>query len=729
MRTHAVKWALVFTMVALCFVGYAAVQGVLHVMDGWTKDLPSIEDTDFTNTSRESLMYAGDESTLLAEFQLEKRYPVTYDEVSHFVLEGTVDTEDVRFYEHTGVDIPGIARAALNNLRGGDLEGASTITQQLVRNTVLSEEATDISFKRKIREAQLAMDLEKRFDKDDILVKYLNIINYGDGCYGIEAAAQNYFQVAAIDLTLAQAATLVGIPQSPTFLNPKEYPEACLDRRNVVLDRMLAAGDITQEEHDSAQAEELGLNPEPDAPTDGIYAYPYFTSYVRELLFDENNPYGCSYADLFKGGLTIYTTLDTALQDEAIAAVDNQRANMDASLDASIVAIDVATGQVKAMTRGVPYGSGEGESQVNIATGSGGTGRQAGSTFKAFTLAAAIEQGISPQTLIDCSSPLKAGQDGAPQDFENFDGASYGVQTIQGATAISSNTGYLRLSNSIGQSSTTEMASRLGVTSEMSPVYTATEGVADVNPLEMASAYATLASGGVKRDPVVITKILDRDGTVIYEAGDTSERVLDEAVSAATTKVLQTVFTQSGATANSAQLNSGQPVAGKTGTASLFTDHWLVGYTPSLSCAAWIGDPSGAVETNHSLTANALWKDFMDRATAGKEIENFPTVKDPPYNNPYNTAQKSKLGKKVEDTKKDKDDAKDDSTDSGTKDVNAAPSAVGRTYDEAIEILNGYKAGYLEEYSDTVPKGTVISQSVQDGQVVIVVSLGPKPSG
>ncbi|WP_270297918.1 transglycosylase domain-containing protein [Eggerthella sinensis] len=224
MRTHAVKWALVFTMVALCFVGYAAVQGVLHVMDGWTKDLPSIEDTDFTNTSRESLMYAGDESTLLAEFQLEKRYPVTYDEVSPFVLEGTVDTEDVRFYEHTGVDVPGIARAALNNLRGGNLEGASTITQQLVRNTVLSEEATDISFKRKIREAQLAMDLEKRFDKDDILVKYLNIINYGDGCYGIEAAAQNYFQVAAIDLTLAQAATLVGIPQSPTFLNPRSIP-------------------------------------------------------------------------------------------------------------------------------------------------------------------------------------------------------------------------------------------------------------------------------------------------------------------------------------------------------------------------------------------------------------------------------------------------------------------------------------------------------------------------
>lgn len=717
MRTHAVKWALLVTVAALCLVGYAGVQGALGVMEGWTKDLPSIEDTDFTNTSRESVMYASDETTLLAEFQLEKRYPVTYEEISPYALHGTVDTEDVRFYEHTGVDIPGIARALINNLRGGDLEGASTITQQLVRNTVLSEEANDISFERKIREAELAIDLEKRFSKDDILVKYLNIINYGDGCYGIEAAAQNYFQVSALDLTLAQAATLVGIPQSPTYLNPKVYPDECLARRNVVLDRMLTAGHITQQEHDDAQAEELGLNPEPDAPTDGIYAYPYFTSYVRTLLFDENNPYGCSYADLFKGGWTIYTSLDPTMQDAAQAAVDNQRANMDYNLDASIVAVDVETGQVKAMTRGVPYGSGEGESQVNIATGEGGTGRQAGSTFKAFTLAAAIEQGISPQTLIDCSSPLKAGQDGAPEDFQNFGGASYGIQTIQGATAISSNTGYLRLSQAIGQSSTTEMASRLGVTSPMDPVYTATEGVADVNPLEMARAYATLASGGVSRETVAITKILDRDGNVIYEAGDTSKRELDESVAAATTKVLQTVFTQSGATGNSAQLNNGQPVAGKTGTASQFTDHWLVGYTPSLSCAAWIGDPSGAVSTDESLTSNALWKDFMDRVTSGQAIENFPTVADPPYNNPYNIAQKNKLSKQTEDPEK-----------TAQQNANSAPSTVGKTFDQAIQLLSGYDAGYLEEYSDTVPAGTIISQSIQDSKVVIVVSKGPKPS-
>lgn len=724
MRTHAVKWGLLVGLAVLCFVAYSGVQGMLGVMDGWTDDLPSIEDTDFTNNSRESVMYAGDGQTLLAEFQLEKRDPVTIDQISPYVLKGTVDTEDVRFYEHTGVDLPGIARALVNNLRGGELEGASTITQQLVRNTVLTQEANDISFKRKIREAQLALDLEKRYSKDDVLQMYLNTINYGDGCYGIQAAAQNYFQVSALDLTLTQAATLVGIPQSPTFLDPKLYPDACLARRNVVLDRMLSAGDITQEEYDTAVAEELGLNPEPDAPEDGIYAYPYFTSYVRDQLLMEDNPYGCSYADLFQGGLTIYTSLDPALQQKAEAACAAQLNRMDPSLDASLVAVDTQSGQVRAMVGGKDYAA----SQVNIATGTGGSGRQAGSTFKAFTLAAAIEQGISPQTLIDCTSPMKVGTDGATEPFENFGGANYGIRSIQDATAISSNTGYLRLSQAIGQASTTEMAARLGVQAPMDPVYTTTLGVADVTPLDMADAYATLATGGIKHDSVVVTKIVDRDGTVIYEAPDTSERVLAEDVTSATTKVLRTVF-GSGGTAASVYMYNGQPVAGKTGTSSDFADHWLVGYTPSLSCAAWIGDPVGSIKTDESLNCNALWGDFMNAALEGQSIENFTETKDPTYNNPFNTAQKSKLGSKTSNDKTTTGTTTDttDTTKPDTSDVNSAPSTVGKTFTEAINLLNGYNAGYLEEYSDTVPADTIISQSVQNGQVVIVRSLGPKP--
>ncbi len=730
MRTHAVKWVLLLSVAALCFVAYCGVRGVMGVMDGWTADLPPIEDASFTNYAQESVMYADDGQTVLAQFQLEKRDPVEIDQISPYVLAGTVDTEDVRFYQHEGVDLPGIARALVNNLRGGDLEGASTITQQLVRNTVLTQEANEISFERKVREAELAIDLEKRYSKDEILLMYLNTINYGDGCYGIEAAARNYFQASAADLTLAQAAALVGIPQSPNYLNPKEYPDACLARRNVVLDRMLAAGDITQEEHDAAAAEELGLNPAPDAPADGIYAYYHFTSYVRDLLLKENNPYGCSYADLFEGGLTIYTSLNPDLQEKAEAACAAQRGRMDEALDASVVAIDPATGQVKAMV------GGKGDSQVNLATGQegGGSGRQAGSTFKAFTLAAAIEQGINPQTLIDCTSPMTHTVDGVSLSFENFGGANYGIRSIQSATSVSSNTGYLRLSEKLGQQATTDMAHRLGVKTPFNTVYTTTLGTADVSPLDLASAYAALAAGGVRRDAVVVTKIVDRNGAVIYEAPDTSERAISEEVAGATTKVLRAVFDTSEGTAYDARLANGQPVAGKTGTSSDFADHWLVGYTPSLSVAAWIGNPAGAIRTDTSLTCNALWKDFMDRATEGRPVEQFPQTKDPTYGNAYNAEQRSKLGAAVQNGSaangtagSSADEARTDESERNVEGSAAPPDTTGRTFAEAVSLLSGYEAGYLEEYSDTVLAGTVISQSIRDGMVVIVVSLGPKP--
>ena len=728
MRTHAIPWMILVALASVCFVGYWGIQGALRVMDGWTDDLPSIENTDFTSHAQESVMYASDGSTKLAEFQLEKRDPVESDEVSDYVKHATVDTEDVRFYEHSGVDLAGIARAFVNNIAGGSLEGASTITQQLVRNTLLTQEANDISLERKIREAQLAMNMEKQYSKDELLMMYLNTVNYGDGCYGIEAAAKNYFQTSAASLTIAQAATLAGIPQSPTYLNPKTYPEACLTRRNLVLDRMLAAEDITQEEHDAAQAESLGLNPAPDVPEDGIYAYPYFTSYVRNLLMEENNPFGCSYASLFEGGLTIYTTLDTTLQNSAEAACEAQQARMSSDLASSLVAIDPKTGEVKAMVGGNDYDA----SQVNIATGAGGSGRQAGSTFKAFTLAAAIEKGISPKTRIDCSSPMTKEVDGKEQSFENFDNIDYGVRSIESATAVSSNTGYLRLSEEIGQAATNDMAKRLGVTAALSTVYTTTLGVASVTPLDMASAYATLANNGVKHSPVVITKIKDKDGNVLYEATDTSEKVVSEEVAGATTKALRQVFEASDGTAQTAKLENGQPVAGKTGTSTDFADHWLVGYTPSLSVATWIGNPAGSISTDNQLNCNALWKDFMDRATAGKSVEQFPETKDPTYSNAFNEKQKALLGAE-EDASTSQQKAT--SISQGTKTVGAddagtPPDVTGKTLAEATTLLKDWKAGYVTEYSSTVAKDTVIRQyAASDGTVMLVLSTGPKTTG
>ena len=230
-KSHAIPWVALILVIGLGFVAYRGVASAVSIYNSWIADLPAINSEAF-NYAEESYMYASDGTTVLAHFQLEKRDPTTLDNVSDYVIKGTIDVEDVRYYAHNGVDPQGIARAVVSNLTGKQLEGASTITQQLVRNTTLSEEANEITFERKAREMELALEMERQYSKEEILTMYLNTINYGDGCYGIGAAAQNYFQVSPKDLTLAQAAALVGIPQSPTRLNPKENPEACKERRN-----------------------------------------------------------------------------------------------------------------------------------------------------------------------------------------------------------------------------------------------------------------------------------------------------------------------------------------------------------------------------------------------------------------------------------------------------------------------------------------------------------------
>ena len=612
-RTHAVKWAVVIALVATCFAGYWAVRGVLDMMDEWTSDLPSIDSPDAFNYARSSTVLAADGTTVLAEFQLENREPLTtLDDVSDYVIKGTVDTEDVRFYEHNGVDLMGLARAFVNNLLGGDLEGASTITQQLVRNTVLSEEMTDISIERKVREMELALELEKQYSKDEILLMYLNTINYGDGCYGIEAAALHYFSKSADELTLAEAATLVGIPQSPSYLAPTINPDACLERRNLVLDRMRTAGDITDAECTAAQNEPLNLNVAPSDPTDGIYAYPYFTSYVREWLLENY-----STAEIFEGGLTIYTTLDTAMQAKAESAVDAQEARMGGTYEAALVALDPNTGYVKAMVGGSDYYT----DQYNIAV----NGRQTGSSFKAFTLAAAIESGISPQTMADCTTPLTL-PDGSRID--NINRINYGWRTIASATAVSSNTGFVRLQEIVGTDNLIEFVHRLGIERDLPAVASLTLGVADISPLEMASAYGVFAANGTLHESQVVTKIVDHNGETIYEASTEGTEVISPSVAYATTQTLQGVFA-SGGTAAGYGLGA-QPCAGKTGTSESYYDHWLVGYTPTLVCSTWIGERYNA-SASSNINCNRMWNEFMTAALADEPVTYFETAPSPSY--------------------------------------------------------------------------------------------------
>ena len=623
----------VFAVIA--FVLVAGLVGVGAMCQSWLQDLPDYEDANAFNTALPTTVYASDGVTVLAEFQLENREPVTRDQISEYVLRGTVATEDERFYEHGGVDVMGIARAVVNNLMGGQLEGASTITQQLVRNTVLSSEMDDISLKRKVREAFISMKMEELYSKDDILLMYLNTINYGSGAYGIQAASQRYFSKDADQLTIAEAATLIGIPQSPTYNNPIDYPDNSIKRRNVVLDRMLSNGVITVEEHDAAQAEPLVLNPTENTG-DGIAKYPYFTSYVRYLLTDPDGEYKYSRDEVLKGGLSVVTTLDVSMQEAAEVAAANKESQANRYVEGdpfevAMVAIDPDNGHVKALVGGRDYYT----NQVNMATGLGGTGRQAGSSFKTFTLVAALEAGISPDTLVDCGTTVEY----PGWKVSNIDYHDYGTRSLARAFAVSSNTGFARLIMSLGPQKVVDVAERMGITSSLRAIGSLTLGSESVTPLEMADAYATLANGGTHYDAECILRIVDRHGTTIVDnSNPTGERVLTPEIAHAAVEVMKGVINTSEGTATDAALSNGQEAAGKTGTTENRKDRWFCGITPQLSVAIWIGDrsdPADAKALPSSLTCASAFADFMNAVLKGKPTEKFPAAADPVYNLSY----------------------------------------------------------------------------------------------
>lgn len=614
-------------LLAVLGVLTAAAAACIALCSYWLQDLPSTDPIEGFQVSGTTTVYANDGKTVLAKFYLEDRQPVSLDKIGDSAVQATLATEDNRFYDHGAVDPIGIGRALVNNvLHRGSRQGASTITQQLVRNTILVDEAQESTLKRKVREAALAYQLEGKLSKDEILNLYLNTVNYGDNCYGIEAASRHYFSKSAKKLTTLQAATLVGIPQSPNAYTPTAHPDACKQRRNVVLQRLADTGRISQDKADSLKKKPVKLKVGiTGSSADGIYKYPYFTSYVRDTLL--NN---MGVAGVYEGGLKVYTTLDPDLQEDAEAACRAQYDQWyDTDAEIALVSIDPDTGHIKAMVGGRDYRT----DQFNLVTQAS---RQAGSSFKAFTLAAAIEDGINPATMIDCTSPAQLGN----WKVENIDNNNYGIRSIQSAFAVSSNTGFARLCQEIGADKVVQMAKRLGIASELSAVDSITLGTSGVSPLEMCGAYATFANGGTQRTPTAITKVVDRNGNTTYEWKDEGAKVLSDEVCYASTKVMETVFTQG--TAVSAQLDSAQIAAGKTGTSEKERDHWLCGFTPQLSTTVWIG--SRQEKSLPNLDPCYVWKSYMDTALANSPIEAFPTANDPVYDNPFNSSQTGKYG-------------------------------------------------------------------------------------
>lgn len=626
-KTHVVPITIVSFLGFMLIAGVAFGIGMLGNVQRWLQDLPDYTDAKQYLVSEPThiLDAQGNE---IATFFVQNRESVTQDQVSPYVLKGTVDVEDERFYEHNGVDIIGIGRAVVAQLTGRS-EGASTITQQLVRNTILSEEQFDQTIERKVREAYLAIKMEEIYSKDEILMMYLNTIYYGHGAYGIQAAAKTYFSKNASDLTLAEAALLIGLPNSPSYYDPTVNPDAAVERRNKVLDNMLRMGDITQEEHDAAQAEALTLNVTETSDSGiTVYSQPYFVDYVKSLLQEE-----FSTDVLFKGGLTVKTTIDPTVQAAAEqAAVGNINKYSAANdLNIGMTVIDPKTGYIKAMVGGRDYNDSDAHTNHAI------TRRQPGSAFKVFTLATAIKMGMNPTVRVNCNSPLSwKMSDGTTYNAQNYGGASYGTLTLARATELSSNTGYIQVAEAIGNQNILETCRTLGLdTSNMDDTLSMTLGTGSVSTLGMAEAFATFANDGYHRESVAITEIDSRDGKVLYQHQDAPEQALTTGQAEAVTQVLEGVMTSG--TGRSGNPWIDQPIAGKTGTAGTAnetSDLWFCGYSPQYAVSIWVGH-SGSNAAIYGLHTSEMvlpvFKTFMSTMLSGTAREEFPSGDAPEY--------------------------------------------------------------------------------------------------
>jgi len=555
----------------------------------------------------------------------ESRVLVRSDKIAPIMKQAIVAVEDKRFFEHNGVDVRGILRAAWEDIRSkAVVEGGSTITQQYVKNAY---SRNDTTIARKVREAALAWQLTQRWSKDRILTAYLNTIYFGNGAYGILQASRTYFHGKNADeLTLPEAALLAGIPQSPSLYDPVQHPAAARQRRAYVLQQLFDQGRITAGELRAANATPL---PKPeDVRLPGTRGpAPYFVNYVTDQLVAR---YGAE--KVFGGGLEVSTTIDLDLQERAREAVEKILFNPDGPA-AALVAIDPRTGAVKAMFGGTNFR----RSQFNLATQAE---RQPGSSFKPIVLAAALRKGIAPATHIT-SKPIDIDAGDRIWPVTNYEGSYLGSVDLTTAMVHSDNSVYAQLTNIVGPKAIVETAHRLGIRSKLPAYFSIGLGFVAVNPLDMARAYATIANDGKRVDgsimkdrPRVVESVGSRRSGKVVVNEPVAHAALSPAEAETLTAVLEKVVQEG--TGTRAQL-PGREVAGKTGTNDNYADAWFVGYTPDLVTAVWVGYPNklepmetefhGEPVSGGTLPA-LIWKEFMTRALAGRPATTFTS---PPY--------------------------------------------------------------------------------------------------
>ena len=587
----------------------------------------------------------------------ERRVPVSIDKIPKHVQQAFIAIEDNRFYEHSGIDYRGTARALVSTLSGREVQGGSTITQQLAKNAFLTQERSII---RKIKEAFIAKELEHKYTKDEILTMYLNQIYFGQGAYGIESASLYYFGKHVQNLDIAEAATLAAIPKSPNYYNPFENPKESKNRQELVIDQMVKYGFISADSAAKAKAKKMV----------------YSTSHKQQ-----NNPRGYFFdmisqkviaevgADaLYKGGLKIYTTLDMDMQlaaEKAMRHLPNYYTDSKklTQPQMALAAVDPKTGYVKAMI------GGRGQDKFNRATLAV---RQPGSAFKPFVYLTAMQNGFTPASIIEDKEEEFA-KGWKPQ---NSDMQWHGKVSLRTALKRSINVPTIKLAREVGVDKIVANVEKMGITTLVdSGAYSdvnlamALGGLSKgVNPLEMASAYGVLATNGLYNKPIALLKIVDRDGKVLYQAKPQSKRVVDAASAYLTTNMLEDVLVSG----TGGGMGIGRPAAGKTGTTDTYIDAWFVGYTPDLSTAVWVGDDNNKpMQRMYGSGAPlSIWHEFMINALASTPRTGFsnPGVAVP-------AEPEIKQEEEDKDKEKDAKDAKVDDKKDAKASQNAAPKA------------------------------------------------------
>ena len=573
-----------------------------------------------------SVVYAGDGSVLAVLHGDQDRKVVPLSAIPTTVRNAVLAAEDARYYQHGAVDLRGIVRAAAVDLASGQLrEGGSSIAQQYVKNVVTGDQR---SLHRKLVEVVDAAELERSVSKDQILAAYLNRVYFGEGAYGIATAAEHYFATPVARLSLAQAAALAGAIASPGRFRPTAG-RAALARRNLVLDRMAAVGFASPAR--VAAAKRQPLRPQVRRKPD---RFPYFVEDMTRTLLGDHaldaalGPAGSAARRraVYEGGLRVMTTLRPADQRLAETAVRDRLAGV--GLDAALASVDPASGAVVAMVGGRDFAS----SRVNLATGQGGGGFPPGSSFKVFYLVAALEQGIPPDTTFDTRSPVTVTAPACPTGYtvHNAEAASAGRLDLRRATAESVNTYYAQLMARVGTPAAIAVARRMGITSPLHDYCSLVLGTENVTPLELAAAYATLASGGIHCQPATITRITGPTGRVLFDGRPSCRRVLDPLVAATAVGVLRGVV-GSGGTGFRAAI--GRPLAGKTGTTSNFADAWFTGFTPQLATSVWVGDQRAQVPMRALFAGGPVYggtfpalifHDDMAAALQGQPVADLP---------------------------------------------------------------------------------------------------------